>query len=121
VLPPPQPTTVKIPPNIARKIVAANAPEKVKRRVGAFKWRFTPSATKKSRMTATIRAGTARRAENGVEGGILENGTIALVPLLVATNTVKSAGFPFETCSVAGPWMVAAAGAPLYARETVPV
>ena len=81
--------------------------------------RLAPNASKKSRMTATIRPGAAQRTENGVERGILVYGRMPLVPPLVATDTVKSAGFPFEICSVAGPWMVAAAGAPLYARETM--
>ena len=103
-----------------RSIVAANALEKERRR-GAFKMRFAPNASKRSRMTQTVKTGAVRRTENGVEGGILENGKIALVPLLVATATVKGTAFPFEICSVAGPWMVAAAGAPLYARETVPI
>ena len=72
-------------------------------------------------MTAAARPGAARRLGNGVERGTMETGKFPAVPPLVVTATVNSAGFALEIWSVAGPWMVAARGAPLYAREMVPV
>jgi hypothetical protein len=89
--PPPQPAAVHIDPNIARSIITRNAPENVRRRRGAFEWRFTPSASKKSKMMATVRPAAARRTWNGVERGKLENGRIPLVPPLVVTDTINGA------------------------------
>jgi|SRR5271169_3040651 len=119
--PPPQPAAVHVAPNIARRIVAANALTIAGRFGRRFESRLAPKTSKRSRITAMARCGAERRFRNRFERGTLENGKFPPVPPLVVTITVNCAGFPLEIYSVAGPWMDAAKGAPLYARETVPV
>jgi hypothetical protein len=119
--PPPQPVPFSIALKTTISTTVGKALENARRFGRGLEWRLSVNPSKRARRKPSVRLGAARGIENGLARGKLEMAKPPLVPPLVATETMNGAGLPFEICTVAGPWMVAPSGAPLYARETVPL